>query len=150
MCKAHFIHRRCTSYAEHTSLARRANFIEKVLMRSIRTFSGGGGRIRLHFHSCGMKIEVSMRSSPHRARLPRSLAFRWFESSHSGIKIKEDICPPLFLWSKWRDSNSRHPAPKANTLPTALHLDIELLKLLVVPKQARFLLRCPKKSSGLR
>ena len=29
---------------------------------------------------------------------------------------------PAF-WSKWRDSNSRHPAPKAGALPTALHLD---------------------------
>ena len=27
------------------------------------------------------------------------------------------------FWSKWRDSNSRHPAPKAGALPTALHLD---------------------------
>ena len=25
------------------------------------------------------------------------------------------------LWSEWRDSNSRHPAPKAGALPTALH-----------------------------
>ena len=30
----------------------------------------------------------------------------------------------LDFWSKWRDSNSRHPAPKAGALPTALHLDI--------------------------
>ena len=26
-------------------------------------------------------------------------------------------------WSEWRDSNSRHPAPKAGALPTALHPD---------------------------
>ena len=31
--------------------------------------------------------------------------------------------PILLIWSKWRDSNSRHPAPKAGALPTALHLD---------------------------
>ena len=28
-----------------------------------------------------------------------------------------------FLWSEWGDSNSRHPAPKAGALPTALHPD---------------------------
>ena len=27
----------------------------------------------------------------------------------------------LFLWSEWRDSNSRPPAPKAGALPTAQH-----------------------------
>ena len=32
-------------------MRRKARFIEKSLMRSIRLFSGGGGRIRLHFHS---------------------------------------------------------------------------------------------------
>ena len=26
-------------------------------------------------------------------------------------------------WSEWRDSNSRHPAPKAGALPAALHPD---------------------------
>ena len=26
-----------------------------------------------------------------------------------------------FYWSEWGDSNSRHPAPKAGALPTALH-----------------------------
>ena len=28
------------------------------------------------------------------------------------------------MWSEWRDSNPRHPAPKAGALPTALHPDI--------------------------
>ena len=27
------------------------------------------------------------------------------------------------FWSEWRDSNPRHPAPKAGALPTALHPD---------------------------
>ena len=46
-------HVRSTFHSEATSytvgvlhLPARANFIEKVLMQSIRTFSGGGGRIR--------------------------------------------------------------------------------------------------------
>ena len=52
----------------------------------------------------------------------------------------------VFIWSEWRDSNSRHPAPKAGALPTALHLEIMQLtngeSLLCSPG-----LRCPKKSS---
>ena len=39
------------------------------------------------------------------------------EISRNGIK------PFLLIWSEWRDSNSRHPAPKAGALPTALHPD---------------------------
>ena len=30
------------------------------------------------------------------------------------------------FWSEWGDSNSRHPAPKAGALPTALHPDMKL------------------------
>ena len=30
----------------------------------------------------------------------------------------------IFTWSEWRDSNPRHPAPKAGALPTALHPEI--------------------------
>ena len=29
----------------------------------------------------------------------------------------------VVFWSEWGDSNSRHPAPKAGALPTALHPD---------------------------
>ena len=32
------------------------------------------------------------------------------------------------MWSEWRDSNSRHPAPKAGALPAALHPDIDFDK----------------------
>ena len=53
--------------------------------------------------------------------------------------------PSLLFWSKWRDSNSRHPAPKAGALPTALHLDKPIFNN---KKQARFLLRCPASSSA--
>ena len=51
MCEAHFIREAYFILRSRTSLARRANFIEKSLMQGIRLFSGGGGRIRLHFHS---------------------------------------------------------------------------------------------------
>ena len=63
----------------------------------------------------------SPRSSPRRQRLSAlHLIVRVSspkEISRNGIK------PFLLIWSKWRDSNSRHPAPKAGALPTALHLD---------------------------
>ena len=36
----------------------------------------------------------------------------------------------FITWSEWRDSNPRHPAPKAGALPTALHPDDWLLKIL--------------------
>ena len=39
-------------------------------------------------------------------------------------KAKEQMLFCLF-WSEWRDSNSRHPAPKAGALPAALHPDTE-------------------------
>ena len=32
----------------------------------------------------------------------------------------------IISWSEWGDSNSRHPAPKAGALPTALHPDIKV------------------------
>ena len=32
----------------------------------------------------------------------------------------------VVFWSEWGDSNSRHPAPKAGALPTALHPDMKL------------------------
>ena len=43
--------------------------------------------------------------------------------SHSKEKCRHGIKPFLHFWSEWRDSNSRHPAPKAGALPTALHPD---------------------------
>ena len=54
------------------------------------------------------------------------------------------------FWSEWRDSNSRHPAPKAGALPTALHPVILLFYPAgrILPKQARFLLRCPAKAAS--
>ena len=109
MCKAHFIHRRCTSYAEHTSLARRANFIEKVLMQSIRTFSGGGGRICLHFHSCGMKIAVLTPSSRCQATVHRTVAFGIFESIHPFFHHKKTaiLTDSGFSWWGRTDSNHR-------------------------------------------
>ena len=49
----------------------------------------------------------------------------------------------LFLWSEWRDSNSRPPAPKAGALPTALHPVIKFIYPAgrILPNQARYQLR---------
>ena len=42
-----------------------------------------------------------------------------FESRFA--KHEDGQTPVLMLWSEWRDSNPRHPAPKAGALPAALH-----------------------------
>ena len=44
-----------------------------------------------------------------------------FESRLQKKKCRYGIKPSLHFWSEWRDSNSRHPAPKAGALPAALH-----------------------------
>ena len=41
-------------------------------------------------------------------------------------KVIKTASKPMFcggFWSEWGDSNSRHLAPKASALPTALHPD---------------------------
>ena len=43
----------------------------------------------------------------------------------------------VVFWSEWGDSNSRHPAPKAGALPTALHPVIQFFIRLVVFSQTR-------------
>ena len=53
--------------------------------------------------------------------LSKNIFYRNRESEH--IFNLEDCVRIIISWSKWRDSNSRHPAPKAGALPTALHLD---------------------------
>ena len=46
----------------------------------------------------------------------------------------------LVFWSEMGDSNSRHPAPKAGALPTALHPGIKLFYPAgrILPNQARY------------
>ena len=53
--------------------------------------------------------------------LSKNIFYRNRESEH--IFNLEDCVRIIISWSKWRDSNSRHPAPKAGALPTSLHLD---------------------------
>ena len=54
-------------------------------------------------------------------------------SLYTNKKVQNPLMRILDFWSKWRDSNSRHPAPKAGALPTALHLDkLPLLILLLI------------------
>ena len=47
-------------------------------------------------------------------RRPRALRL-------ANYKEPRGLLSPGLLWSEWRDSNSRPPAPKAGTLPTGLH-----------------------------
>ena len=67
----------------------------------------------------------SARSSPRRRR--SSAPHLNYSSFLLLPNTKGRHLPPFCIWSKWRDSNSRHPAPKAGALPTALHLDVKLL-----------------------
>ena len=39
----------------------------------------------------------------------------------------DNVVRIIIVWSEWGDSNSRHLAPKASALPTALHPVIEFL-----------------------
>ena len=67
----------------------------------------GDNRTRLHFLShWRKKIMVSMRSSPHRARLHRSLAFRWVRVLllHNQ-KTQGTLWVPCVFWWRQQDSN---------------------------------------------
>ena len=58
--------------------------------------------------------------------LSKNIFYRNRESEH--IFNLEDCVRIIISWSEWRDSNSRHPAPKAGALPTALHPEMVPLK----------------------
>ena len=47
-----------------------------------------------------------------------------FESRMIHFTKKERPTRGAPFWSEWRDSNPRHPAPKAGALPAALHPEI--------------------------
>ena len=49
----------------------------------------------------------------------------WRIESAWGFPAPQKVMKQSFTchWSKWGDLNPRHPAPKAGTLPTELHLD---------------------------
>ena len=49
------------------------------------------------------------------------------EPLSNGERVKKPLKSDDFrgFWSEWGDSNSRHLAPKASALPTALHPDIQ-------------------------
>ena len=69
--------------------------------------SNRGGRIRLHFHSrMGMKIKESMRSSPHRATVHRTVAC-YFSNPFPPKHKKTNPYGLVFLWWGRTDSNHR-------------------------------------------
>ena len=48
----------------------------------------------------------------------------------TGVSVKtKSLDTVVFIWSEWRDSNSRPHAPKARTLPTAPHPDFLTAKI---------------------
>ena len=82
-----------------------------------------------------MKIIVSPGPYPA-SKDPPEPCIKSFESHPMIQKEQGGICLPAVFWSKWRDSNSRHPAPKAGALPTALHLDC-LVFYAILTKKSR-------------
>ena len=59
-------------------------------------------------------------------------------------KVQQRKNPPIKIisedfWSEWGDSNSRHLAPKASALPTALHPDMKFSNCGQTCGQRRFL-----------
>ena len=54
-------------------------------------------------------------------KVAKTLVASHFWQKEKERKYRINTCVPI--WSEWRDSNPRHPAPKAGALPTALHPD---------------------------
>ena len=52
------------------------------------------------------------REAKLRSRCRRTVVFVFRVSLPQKRKMQEWLLPFLHFWSKWRDSNSRHPAPK--------------------------------------
>ena len=71
---------------------------------------------------------------------------------HTNRKVQMPQKRHLNFWSEWRDSNPRHPAPKAGALPAALHPDKCLINCKSSRKDCFVRPVCgdPIKSSGLR
>ena len=101
------------------------------------------GETRLHFLPVGKKIEVATSVCTGGSNMPLAYCDLIFRVSPR-IKNKRWQKPSLIFWSKWRDSNSRHPAPKAGALPTALHLDMKLQQI-KLPKAGALPVVVPEK-----
>ena len=67
------------------------------------------GETRLHFLPDGKKIDVRLRQAVAGGTHPRRIYFSSLPPPMQKTGMARAI--PDF-WSKWRDSNSRHPAPK--------------------------------------
>ena len=103
-CGANFTAQQLHS-AQHDFTRRKAHLTEKIRLQCKRIFSGGGGRIRLHFHSLwGMKIEVLPPSSRWQATVHRTVAFGIFESVHPFFHHKK---PPTLRIAVFRGGGGR-------------------------------------------
>ena len=135
MCEAHFIHRRCTSYARHTSLARRANFIEKsTCFRKCFFLVGEDGFVCIFIPLWGMKIKVLTPSSRRQATVPRTVAFWIFESALQPSKrTKRPIQKGLvFLWWGRTDSNHRSETQQIYSLSPLATRELPHMQLSVL------------------
>ena len=77
----------------------------------------------------GSGIRFDMRKTP------------WVHRFKQSNKTNKRTCQKTgpFIWSEWGDSNSRHLAPKASALPTALHPDMKFSNCGQTCGQRRFL-----------
>ena len=57
----------------------------------------------------------------------------------------DNVVRIIIVWSEWGDSNSRHLAPKASALPTALHPVIKFSNCGQTCGQRRFLTSCRRR-----
>ena len=105
-----------------------------------RGILGCAAGLRCPIKSSGLRFPLILSTAAHktpccichwqrRAFWPKAstLLARRMPSINPGRTNKKVQTPQkriLDFWSKWRDSNSRHPAPKAGALPTALHLGV--------------------------
>ena len=79
------------------------------------------------FSFCRTKIEVADNVRAVGAAVHRTAATE-IRVSRRKRKPQARHEPFLRFWSEWGDSNSRHPAPKAGALPTALHPVMKLFE----------------------
>ena len=96
---------------------------------------------RLLRHVCLIYVRVI----PRAEKVPPELFLNALSNPFYYKKIFRYILVSEDFWSEWRDSNPRHPAPKAGALPTALHPVILLyvcFALVALLRYPKFFARC--------
>ena len=118
-------------------------------MHCIPSFGPSGG-IRLHLR-LKAQIDVRLRRAVGGNSPPDCCIYDLRIPPHTNKKVQMSQKRHLDFWSEWRDSNPRHPAPKAGALPTALHPDKYLINYIILLRRLLWSpgLRWPDKIFGL-